>query len=359
MAILIEAFSVVVRNSTLAAKYPGGVEGYRQDCPNGSFCADEYLSRVGFMARSDADAFVAQLAAKGLTPYRRDAAEDVALVIPPDLPLRPCAGLEFGRWGQAVIAWLAGTNRGDLHAPANWSAERSALQQMSPEEVKRRLEFVRSEGGVDVYRDRTTGQEYYVGRVAPGPAASKSRHDELYQQGRDLVQELILIHGQPPTELTSITRQRLTDAIGLFEEVVRINPGNWPAMWLLGKIYQRLDDYERGLEWFSRSHRVNPDHPDVAREAAIAAMELGRPVEAVGYCQRALEAEPDDPGLYANLALALLFSGKPTEAQATVREALRRDLGDQITARIGTIIEEVLAGSRPCPHHVRDLQPSA
>src|SRR5262249_39610412 len=176
MAVLIEGFSVVVRKSTLAAKYPGGVEGYRRDCPNGSFCADECLSRVGFMVRSDADVFVAQLAGEGLMPFRKDAAEDVALVSPVDGPLRPCAWLELGRWGQAVIAWLAGTNRGDLHAPAGWNPEQ-CVQQMSSEEVKRRLEFLRSEGNVDVYRDKATGQELYVGRTGSTPDQDKVRHD--------------------------------------------------------------------------------------------------------------------------------------------------------------------------------------
>lgn len=355
MAVLIEGFSVVVRNATLAAKYPGGVEGYRRDCPNGSFCADERLSRIGFMVRSDADLFVAQLAAKGLTPYRKDAAEDVALVSPIDGPLRPCDWIEVGRWGQAVIAWLVGANRGDLHAPAGWNAERP-MQQLSEEEMKRRMEFVRSENNVDVYRDRTTGQELYVGRVAPQADASGSRHDDLYRQACGLIKDLILVQDRTPTELNSAAQQRLADAVRLFEEVVRINPGNWQAMWLLGKIHQRLGDYEGGLRWFSRSHRVNPDHPDVAREAAIAAMDAGRPGEAVSFCERALEADSNDAGLKANLALALLFSEKPAEARAVAGEALRRAPEDGITARIVTIIDEVVAGARPCPHHVRDLE---
>src|SRR5262249_6766690 len=100
---------------------------------------------------------------------------------------------------------------------------------------------------------------------------------------------------------------------------------------------------------------LNPDQPDVAREAAIAAMDAGRPGEAVWFCEQALELKPEDAGLRANLALALLFAGKPAEAQAAGQEALRRDPADRITAQIVRIIEEVLGGRRPCPHHVRDL----
>ena len=140
-------------------------------------------------------------------------------------------------------------------------------------------------------------------------------------------------------------------------DVVRINPGNWAAMWLLGKVYQRLGDDEASLEWFARAHRVNPDHEDVAREAAIAAMEAGHPEQAIPYCERAIQSNPDDPGLRSNLALALLFTGRPRDARAVAGDALRRDPSDAITATIVGIVDDVLSGARPCPRHVRDLQP--
>ncbi len=355
MAVLIEGFSVVVRNSTLEAKYPGGVEGYRRACPNRTFCQDEWLSQISFMVPSDADVFVAQLAAKGLTPYRKDVAEDVALVSSVNGPFRPCPWLELRRdRGQVVSAWLAGKDQGDLHAPAGWSPE-LRVGYISAEEAKWKLEFVRSEGNVDVYREKTTGKELYVGRTAATSDQDWARHDELYQQACSLSQGLIIVDNQAPGPLDRQSRQRLEDAIALFVQVVEINPANWNAMWLLGKIYQRLGEYDRGLAWFARAHRLNPDQPDVAREAAIAAMDLGRPEEAIPFCQRALEAKPNDPGLRANLAVALLFSGKPAQAREAAQDAQTRDPADKITAAIVRIIEEVLRGTRPCPHHIRDL----
>jgi tetratricopeptide (TPR) repeat protein len=352
MSVLIEGDSVLVRNSTLEERYPGGVEGYRRDCPNNTFCSDERLSRVGFMMPGDAEEFIAQLAAKGLTPFRHEASEDVALVNPGAGLRRPCSWVEVGRWGAVAIAWLAGGERGDLHAPAWWSAE-NAMQHLSAEETKERLEFVRSDGAVDVYRDKATGQELYVGRTSRG--YDKVRHNELYREACRLIDGLIILDNKPSEPLDEPGRKRLGQAIGLFEEVARINPGNWAAMWLLGKIHQRLEQYERGLEWFARAHRLKPDQPDVAREASIAAMDLGRPEEAIEFCRRAIESKPGDPGLRANLALALLFSGKPDEAQTVAREALQAKPDDQITASIVRIIEEVLSGARPRPHHVNDL----
>jgi tetratricopeptide (TPR) repeat protein len=353
MAVLIQGFSVIVRNSVLASKYPGGVEGYRRDCPNSSFCADEYLSQVGFMVLSDAHVFVARLAEKGLTPFRKDTAEDVVIVSHEKGPLRPCAWLELGQDGQTVIAWLAGSNRGELQAPVGWNSERE-MRHMSTEEMKQ-LEFIRSQGNVEIYRDKTTGQELYVGRTTS--TQDKARHDELYMQGNKLIEGLMIVGSREPGPLSSHQRRRLEDAIERFVEVVRINPANWAAMWLLGKIYQRLSEYEQALAWFSRAHRISPDQPDVAREASIAAMELGQPGEAIPFCERAIEAKPDDPGLRANLALALLFSGKPAEAQVVAKEALAQNPADGITSYIVKIIKEVLDGRQSCPHHMKDLQP--
>src|SRR5262249_40196127 len=154
--------------------------------------------RVGFMARDDADGFVDLLAEKGLTPYQKGAAKDVALLSQENGPLVSCDWLKLGRRGEVVVAWLAGAAPGDLHAPPGWSANRS-LRQMSPEEMKQGLEFVRSDDRVDVYRDKTTGQEYYVGRTADSP--DRARHNQLYQQACDLIKGLIILGNEPPAPL--------------------------------------------------------------------------------------------------------------------------------------------------------------
>jgi Flp pilus assembly protein TadD len=142
----------------------------------------------------------------------------------------------------------------------------------------------------------------------------------------------------------------------LFQEVLCINPRNWSALWLLGKIHQRLDDYEAAFRYFAQAHRLSPAEPDVAREASIAAMELGRPLEAVPIAERAVAAKPSDAGLRANLALTLLFAQRAREALAVAEDALCADPGDEITARIVAMAREVVSGNRPCPRHVRDLE---
>lgn len=353
MAVLIETYSVVVRRATLDAKYPGGSAAYERDRPNETYCADEHLTRVGFMVLDDAKRFVAALAGRGLTPSRDDAAADVAITSDRTGPLLPCDWLETAAWEGTPLAWLAGTTPTALHAPAGWSRE-ARTRHWSADEIREKLEYVRTDDHVDVYRDKATGQELYVGRTSSS-AEDTERHNQLYEEASRRIDGLILLDDRPPRPLDAAATDRLRGAVSLFEEVVRINPGNYAAMWLVGKVYQRLEEYDASLEWFARAHRVNPGQRDVAREASIAAMNLRRPELAVEFCQAALKADPNNAGLQANLALALLFCGRPVDAEPIARTALADDPADPITARILGIIEDVLAGSRPCPAHVSEI----
>jgi hypothetical protein len=171
MAIVIEAYTVVVPNIVLDVKYPGGRQVYERDRPNETYCNDPHLARVGFMAPDDATAFVRHLERKGLTPYQDGACKDVAVVSQVEGPLKPCGWLEFTRYRGVLIGWLAGTDMGDLHAPPGWNFERS-MQYFSMDEMKDRLQYLRSEDGVDAYLDMQTGQEVYIGR-APSTHPSK------------------------------------------------------------------------------------------------------------------------------------------------------------------------------------------
>ena len=52
MAVLVEGFSVIVRKEALERNFPGGLDAYQSQLPNGTYCADEQLCRVAFMAQA-------------------------------------------------------------------------------------------------------------------------------------------------------------------------------------------------------------------------------------------------------------------------------------------------------------------
>src|SRR5262245_8919352 len=96
MAILVEAISVIVLRSRLESLYPGGWAGFVADCPNGTFCADSQIARVGFMSPADVQLWVDRLVATGLVFIRDGVAVDIAIVDQVGGTTVDCPWLEVG-----------------------------------------------------------------------------------------------------------------------------------------------------------------------------------------------------------------------------------------------------------------------
>lgn len=174
-------------------------------------------------------------------------------------------------------------------------------------------------------------------------------HNRAFQEGSELVKGGLLLTGsRPPAGVDETCRARLDRALSLFARVLEINPKNWSAMWLAGKVHQRLGDNSAALAWFSQAHRMNPSQVDVAREASICAMSLGRSGDAISYAQDALHTKPSDGGLQANLALAFLLAGRAEEAKTIIERAMMIDPADSVSLTLGHMIDHFVdCGERP------------
>lgn len=165
MAVIIEAFTVIVRNSTLEAKYPGGRAAFAADCLNQTYCDDGNLSRVAFMHSADVQAFTEDLARKGLVSVAEDCAIDVAVVSSEHgLQVGTCNWLLFATFKGVPIAWEDGKSPAPLVGPPGYELGRP-VQYVTAEAARERLVFLRTENGVDVYLDKTTGKEMYSSRA--------------------------------------------------------------------------------------------------------------------------------------------------------------------------------------------------
>jgi tetratricopeptide (TPR) repeat protein len=178
-------------------------------------------------------------------------------------------------------------------------------------------------------------------------------HDELYARAFELLGFTTTI--VPPVRLSWFQRGRIRQGIPLLERVIRLNPQNWAALWVVGKAYQAAKQNERALEALSRAHLVKPDNPDIAREASISAMECSKHEVAIRFAEKASSLDKADPGLRANLALVYLFSEKPAIAKLHIEDAYARDPTDPVTGAVRRVIDEVIAGKRSCPHHRQDV----
>jgi hypothetical protein len=170
MGVLIEGISVVVRRDAIAGKFPGGLAGYQTDCPNASFCADEELTRVGFMSPYDVQRWVTALGQYGITFVHENRCVDLSVVDQVHGPTALCDWLEFGRQPEGyLVAWLKGTIPHEVAVPLGWQPESSLStsgRYVPSEKIKAELAYEGREGDVDTFIDPKTGQKYSMGRPA-------------------------------------------------------------------------------------------------------------------------------------------------------------------------------------------------
>ena len=184
MAVLAEAISVIVCCQTIETRYPGGWDSYVKDAPNKTLCNDEHLARVGFMAPYDVGRFVSRLERSGFEFVRDGKAIDVCVVDQVQGPTARCDWLEYlhmdicgdGETICVAVCRAAGDQGNDVFTSESWNIRDciSRNYQFIPtENVKERLELIRHENGQDVFRERASGKEFYMGRTSPLPSASR------------------------------------------------------------------------------------------------------------------------------------------------------------------------------------------
>ena|SRR5436190_4867175 len=185
----------------------------------------------------------------------------------------------------------------------------------------------------------------------------RAEHNKLFEQAAALVKEEIPLHDRRVLPKPGWwLRRKLRRALSLFERALELNPENWSAMWLAGKVHQRLGEETTALSWFERAYQVNPSQPDVAREASLLAMDVGRSDAAIVYAFRATQIEPESAGLQANLALAYLLAARVGEAQKSIESSLSIDGSDTISQTIKEIIGHFASTGRKPPAKTEDLQ---
>jgi hypothetical protein len=360
MAVLIEGISVLVRVSTISAKLPGGIDAFRQLVRNSTYCADGDLARVGFMTPTDTERFVKQLLQLGFVHLSNEGVADIVVVDQLQGPLSACSWVEFGhafldgKSGRIAICRSPGGTDKTIALPDGWSFENSlsASHTFVPtEKTEESVEYKGRQKGLDVYADRKSGKELFAGRVAA--SSEDVKHDEYYKRAIEQLKFAMTL--VPPIRLSLLQKWRIRRGLGAMRKALAIRPDNWAALWTMGKALQVTGKNAEAMDVFSRSHSINPQHPDIAREASISAMECSRFDRARSFAEAAVQLRPEDPGLMANLVLVLLLAQDARAAKSQIERAFAADPKDRITRAIRQIVDEVIAGSRPCPRHTREL----
>lgn len=345
MAIALEAFSVVVRQEGIERL--GGIAELEKLVPNSTFCHDDDLARCAFMDRGDAVEFIDALYLRGLETG--DAAEpDVVLVTAFDKTMKPhCDWLQVQAYKKGTIGWLSGTNPEFIAAPRGWNPELdSDLERMSTEEAARRLKFLRREENVEVFLDRDSGRELYVGRTG-------LPLDQMYEEAKDFLMENMREPGGPVAALENEADFRRI--IQMLQILSERRADSWTVHWLLGKAWHAMGDSPRAYSSLRRAFELEETNQAVTRELAGVCLEIGKTADAVAIAERAVAQEPENAELLTNLALSYLLDRRHDEATKAIDAAIQHAPDDAIARSVQGTINAVMGGDFPQPQRLADL----
>ncbi len=208
------------------------------------------------------------------------------------------------------------------------------------------LEFLRHEGGMDVYLNRATGREEYVAHAARSDDRGEAA--DLYRNAVALIEPVMRKHFEG-NEISPADRPVLEHCAALLQQVTSAASDNWNAWWVQGMTCQMLDNHHDAYEAFRRSFELAPFELETGRNLAGECIALGYGPEALEVTTALTTNFPGRPDLMANRALALLINGRVAEARVQAVDALQIEPGDTITQSLLKLIAAVEAGHVDVP----------
>jgi tetratricopeptide (TPR) repeat protein len=133
--------------------------------------------------------------------------------------------------------------------------------------------------------------------------------------------------------LVQETLGKLPEAEAALNQLLRLRPDHVEGLVNLGIVLARQGKREAGVERLQQALRLQPGHAKALNNLGVALAELDRRPEAIAAWQESLRAQPDYAEAHMNLAVALSgegsgargqgSAGEIDEAEAHYREAIR------------------------------------
>ncbi len=193
------------------------------------------------------------------------------------------------------------------------------------------ISLAASTGTAICQRDGQRGRD--LGTVAAAIAllvlgVSTWRQARIYQDMETLWGDTLTKHPQcwmAHNNLGTVLSQegKVTDAIGRYQQALRLKPDYDEAHYNLGNALARTGKIEEAIAHFEQALRIKPDYAEAHNNLGIALAQAGRIEEAIAHYQQALRIKPDYAEAHNNLGIALAQAGRIEEAIAHYQQALR------------------------------------
>ncbi|RVU36252.1 sulfotransferase family protein [Hwanghaeella grinnelliae] len=115
---------------------------------------------------------------------------------------------------------------------------------------------------------------------------------------------------------------RLDDAKRAANAILKIQPREANALYLLGIVAHQQGDAKKAAQWFEKSHKADRNNPAAISGLGIVRLEQRRYREAARLFEQVLKAMPNDPSTHNNMGLACERCGEMDKALDHYRRAI-------------------------------------
>jgi hypothetical protein len=329
MAVVIEAYNLVIRNAAVESRFPEGMIAFEADCPNRTFCTDGLICRIGFTALPDLFAYVAHLQPYGFIVPGPEGSPEMAIVDAQTGLHFPCEWLvleEIPYAGDSLtVALVPGTDPSSWVAPEGWRL-RSFSERMERIHLDD-LEYVGivPDSMVQVHVHRKTGEIIYAGRA---DSTAQSELDVLRQE----LAYLLLVEEQKPGSAWKHvgTCYQRAKALALSADWKDVGP----PLYLSGVFARLLGNWDRAEAVFRRLTALEPGHLEGWLELTTVLAHRRRFRQAEEAARAALALAPQEGRTLANLAGVLCRTGRLDEARSLAHQAVQASPADRKCRRV-------------------------
>jgi tetratricopeptide (TPR) repeat protein len=150
---------------------------------------------------------------------------------------------------------------------------------------------------------------------------------------------------------------RFEEAIGHYEQALRIDPNDAHAHYNLGVSLCKLGQFKQSIGHFEQALRIEPDYAEAHYILGSVLFEQGRVPEAIGHWEQALKVKPAYAEAHYNLANALLRGGRFEEAIEHYDQALKiRPTYAEAHYNLGIALEQVGRVQAAIEHYEQAVQ---
>jgi hypothetical protein len=348
MGVLIEAENVVICNTTVEQRLPGGLAEYERRCPNRTFCTDGRICRVGFMSADDIREYITGLGRLGFAPPSSGGSAEIAWINSHVGFMFLCDWLQLGEVNvgdkKTQVAWLDGADPGPMIAPPGWKPGEIYF---APWQDLDRFEYLRTEETLEVYRDKITGELTYLGRTQRDSQPSHSGESAVQGRMKSIFEELTLLGafaGAVSSTDEAKARACFERSRQLVNDTQASLPGPLMFQGVAARLLQRWDD---AASLFQRVNELLPQQVDGWLELTWALAALRRFEEAEHAARTAIALAPNHVSALSNLAAVLLQRDRFEEACSAAGKVLEVNPADAIAQNILATAKRKAAKKRP------------